>query len=129
MHSATRYITRHGRRIAVQELDTGMPPKRQKKKDELFAQVPRSLAAKMAEATKAPEVSICVELVFRAWKAKGKSFTMPSKWLAENGVRRDAKCRVLRDLEAAGLIKVEWTPRKSPLITPVRWPRIPSVSR
>ena len=42
---------------------------------------------------------------------------MPNGWLEERGVSRKAKSRVLRDLEAAGLITVERPNRQSPIVT------------
>jgi hypothetical protein len=95
----------------LQELKAAAPIKR--KRAEPFVKVPLWWAAAAARATKGPEILICVELLHRAWKAKGKNFTMPNG----KGVSRKAKCRVLHNLEAAGLIVVEWRARKSPRIT------------
>jgi DNA-binding FadR family transcriptional regulator len=45
------------------------------------------------------------------------TFPLPNGRLCENGVSRKVKRRVLRDLEAAGLITVERRLGKTPLIT------------
>jgi hypothetical protein len=51
------------------------------------------------------------------WKTRSTTFTLPNGWLEEWGVSREVKRRVLRDLEAAGLITVERPNRKSPKVT------------
>jgi RNA-binding protein YhbY len=42
---------------------------------------------------------------------------MPNGWLEKNGMDRRVKYRVLRNLEAAELIKADWRNGKNPLIT------------
>jgi hypothetical protein len=116
------YVIRHGRRI---EIETQPDPpevaaklqKQKKRKQEAFAMVPLWWAGRAAKATKAPEVLVCVELWHRAWKAKGQSFTMPNGGLAEHGITRKVKSRILRSLEVGGEITVERQPRKTPKIT------------
>jgi hypothetical protein len=97
------------------ELEAAAPVKR--KKAESFARVPLWWAAEAAKVIKAPELLVCADLLYRAWKAKGQSFTMPNGWLEKKGVSRKAKCRVLRNLATGGLLVVEWRSRKSPHIT------------
>ena len=112
----TKYVYAHERRIEVETLDTGIAPRKHRKED-LFAKVPLWWAVEAAKATKAPEILVCVDLLHRAWKEKGKSFMMPNGWLEKNGVDRRVKYRVLRSLEAAKLIKADWQSGKNPLIT------------
>jgi hypothetical protein len=90
---------------------------RKRKEAEPFAIVPLWHAALAAEATRSPVLLVYVDLMHRAWKAKGQPFTMPNGWLEKRGVSRKTKCRVLRNLNAAGLIVVEWRDRKSPGVT------------
>lgn len=56
----------------------------------------------------------------------GKSTEIGNKWLATCEVTRICKLRVLRELEARGLIAVDWRDRRSPVITPLSrawwWP-------
>jgi hypothetical protein len=112
------YMIRHGRRIEIETIDTGAPAKTNRPaKGEPFAKMPLRWAKRAAEATGSPAVLVCARLVHLAWEAKGKSFTMANKWLEERGVSRKVKYRMLRNLEAAGLIMVERQPRKSPRIT------------
>jgi hypothetical protein len=111
-----RYVTRQGRQIAVETLP-GINAPHRRRKDDQFAKVPMRWAAEAVKATKAPEILVCVDLQYRAWKAKGQSFVLPNRWLEENGVSRKAKSRILRDLEAADLIKAVRRKGKNPRIT------------
>lgn len=111
---ATEYITHNGRKI---EVETSPDPptvaaklrRRGKRRQEAFVLVPLW----WAERGGLSEISVCADLLRRAWEAKGKSFPLPNR----KGVNPKIKYRVLRQLESSGLIKVEWQPRKSPLIT------------
>jgi hypothetical protein len=60
------------------------------------------------KALRAPEMLICVKLLHLAWQAKGGTFTMPNGWLEKRGVSCRTKVRVLRRLERARLISIEW---------------------
>jgi hypothetical protein len=96
----------------MRELEAMAPIKHTKKTDK-FAQIPLWWAARASEEGGLAEVLVCVDLVHRAWLAKGKSFPMPNG----KGVSPKIKYRVLRGLERAELIAVDWRPRKSPQIT------------
>jgi hypothetical protein len=78
------------------------------KRRDAFAAVPLWWAARAVKGRANPNLLVCVDLVHRAWKAKGKTFTMPN---GRNGVDRRTKARTLRTLERAGLIAVEWRER------------------
>jgi hypothetical protein len=60
---------------------------------------------------------VCIELLHASWKAKSLTFSVSNKRLGKVGVSRDVKSRVLRDLEVAGLIKIERRPGCSPRVT------------
>jgi hypothetical protein len=62
-------------------------------------------------------VPLCFRLVYLAWKTKSMTFLLPNEWLEEHGVSRKTKTRVLRDLERAHLVTVEWRGKKSPIVT------------
>ena len=111
-----RYVTRQGRQIAVETLSSINAPRR-RRKDGQFAKVPLWWAAVAVKATKAPEILVCVDLQYRAWKAKGQSFVLPNRWLEDRGVSRKAKSRILHSLETAGLITAERRKGKNPRIT------------
>jgi hypothetical protein len=84
------------------------------KRTDAFAIIPLWWAARAVEDAGVPvNLLVCADLVYRAWRAKGKSFVMPNR----GGVPRKIKICTLRGLERAGLISVEWRPRKSPIVT------------
>jgi hypothetical protein len=88
-------------------------PTKQPKCTDKFAIVPIWWAARaVADGGINPGFLVCVDLLHRAWRAKGKPFAMPNSV----GVDPRTKIRTLRALEKAGLIAVEWRERKSPLV-------------
>jgi hypothetical protein len=91
--------------------------KRKKKKEELFVQVPMWWAVEAAKATGLLKMLVLLELVHRSWKARSLTFPFPNGSLREIGVGREAKRRMLRDLEVAGLITVERRHGKTPMVT------------
>ena len=111
---ATEYVIRDGRKIEV-ETSPDQPSvaaklrKRGKRKQQEFVMVPLW----WAERGGLSEILVCVDLLRRAWEAKGKSFPLPN----QRGVDPKIKYRVLRKLEGSGLIKVGWRTGKSPIIT------------
>jgi hypothetical protein len=78
-----------------------------KSKKDAFVKVPLWWAAEAAKATHLPRMLVLIELLHRSWKAKSLTFPFPNGRLEKKGVGREAKRRVLRDLEAAGLITVD----------------------
>jgi hypothetical protein len=111
----TRYIIRDGKRIAVEELETDVKPKKRKSKS--FGKVPLMWGSKAAKALKTPRALILALLMHSAWRAKGEPFTFSNVALKKYGVSRWVKGRALAILEAAGLIKVEHQPGQSPTVT------------
>jgi hypothetical protein len=87
------------------------------KKKNVFVKVPLWWAAATAKATKTPKLLVCIYLLHASWKAKSTTFQLPNGYLEREGVDRKVKRRVLRDLEAAGLIIVERRHGKSPRVT------------
>ena len=84
------------------------------KRTDTYAIIPLWWAARAVEDAGVPvNLMVCVDLVHRAWRAKGKTFVMPNR----PGVNKKTKWLTLRGLERAGLITVEWRPRKSPVVT------------
>jgi hypothetical protein len=82
-----------------------------------FVKVPLWWVAEAAKATRSPTTLVLIELLHRSWKAKSLTFPLPNGRLSKSGVSRKVKCRVLRELEAAGLIMVERRHGKTPLVT------------
>jgi hypothetical protein len=95
------------------------PKKRGKaeKASEPFVQVPLWWIELAAKDTQSPATLVLIELLYAAWKAKGRAFPLPNGRLNKLGVSRKIKYRTLRDLEHRPMIVVERKPRKTPLIT------------
>ena len=87
------------------------------KKKEPFVKVPLWWAEETAKAAKTPAALVLVYLLRTSWKARSATFPLPNVYLKKNGVSPKVKRRVLRNLEAAGLITVERPRRKSPIVT------------
>jgi hypothetical protein len=102
------------RRLA--ELHAAAPVKR-KKTEPPFVKVPLWWAAEAAKATDTVKVIVWIELLHRSWKTKRATVSLPNGKLEKAGVSRFVKYRVLRKLEAAGLITFEWRCGKNPLVT------------
>jgi hypothetical protein len=88
-----------------------------KRTKETFVQVPLWWAEQVCRATRTPKAFVWIWLLHLAWKAKSNSFAVPNGQLSKSGVHRNTKERVLRELEKAGLIKVERKPRQTPIVT------------
>jgi len=88
-----------------------------KSKKDAFVKMPLWFATEAAKATKTLKALVWVELLYRSWKAKSLTFPLPNGRLKKVGVSREAKRRALRDLEAAGLIRVERPSRKTIRVT------------
>jgi hypothetical protein len=125
----TDYVIRHGRKIAVETVETNVKPT-PRRQAEPFAKVPLEWAVKAAKATRTPQALVWVLLLRLAWQAKDKPFPFSNAALARCGVNREAKRRTLAALEAAGLVKVERQHGRSPIVTLVRQRRLamPTVS-
>jgi hypothetical protein len=87
--------------------------KRARRKAEAFVMIPLWWAARAGEDGRLAEFLVCVDLVYRAWRANGNNFVLPNR----AGVDPKVKYRVLRALEKAELVAVEWRRGKSPIIT------------
>jgi hypothetical protein len=112
------YVYAHGRKIAVEILDTDKPStKVRRRRPETFANVPLQWAAKALAATNTRKAMVCVWLIYQAWRTKSPTFVVANRALADCGITPKVKIAALRQLEEAGLIIVEWRPRKSPVVT------------
>jgi hypothetical protein len=88
-----------------------------KHKSGAFIKVPLWWAEQMTQATGTAKAFVGLWLLYLAWKAKSSTVTLTSQQLKAHGVGRDAKCRALNELEAAGLIKVSRRKNKNPIVT------------
>jgi hypothetical protein len=113
-----REVIRNGRVIVVDTVETGLTPKRAKVKwADRFAKVPLVWAARAAKAAHSPQAMVIIVLQRLTWRAKGAPFPFSNAALAPFGVSRETKRRTLAALEGAGLIKVDRTRTRSPIIT------------
>ena len=87
------------------------------KKAEQFVKVPWWWMVEAAKLTHTPAALVCIHLLYAAWKTKSLTFPLPNVTLRRAGVSREIKRRVLRDLEAGGLILVERRSGKTPIVT------------
>jgi hypothetical protein len=97
------------------KLAAAAPVKR--KKAEVFIKVPLWFAKAAVEATNTPKALVWLELLYQHFITGNMTFPMPNGRPKKLGVSRWAKCRALRELEAAGLIMVDRRHRKTPCIT------------
>jgi hypothetical protein len=88
-----------------------------KNKGEPFVKMPLWWAEAAAKATSSPVTIMLVELLRIHWKTRQTTFPMPNGRLEKLGVSRKVKRRVLLDLERAGMVTVERSTRKSPIVT------------
>jgi hypothetical protein len=68
-------------------------------------------------ALKCPQAIVWHYIHYRVWADGRPTIPLPNQTLASLGVTRWAKQRALRNLERAGLVRVEYCGRKSPLVT------------
>ena len=109
------YVIRQGKRIEVVPIETGAAPKR--RRADPFVKLPLPLAAAIATATKTPKAMVWILLLYEAWKAKGKPFTLSNVKLARYGLSRERKRQVLAEMVAAGLITVHQQGKQSTIVT------------
>jgi hypothetical protein len=109
-----------GRWVEVEEVDVpGVPAKaRRRRQEEPFVIVPLRYAEEAAKAgAGAPAIIIFTHLLYLSWKTKSSTVTLSNR----DGINRRTKDRVLRNFEAAGLIRVERRNGRSPQVTLLRW--------
>jgi hypothetical protein len=82
-----------------------------------FVKLPYEQTLALAGRLRDAPMAVLVELAYQAFKTHKNPVPLANAALRSVGIRRDAKLRALRQLEADELIAVEWRGRKSPLIT------------
>jgi hypothetical protein len=97
------------------ELEARAPAKH--KKVEPYAKVLLGKAAKAFVVMNCPKAMVYLWLVHKARTTGKNTITIPNGALTKYGVSRKVKYIALRQLEEAGLISVEWRPRKTPVVT------------
>ena len=83
--------------------------------EDLF--VPLSLTMVEAIGKQSRPFLILAYMLHIAQTTKSLTFPVPSAWLRERGVSPETERRVMRKLEAGGLIAVERLARRPPIVT------------
>ena len=120
--SNPRYIIAHGKRIWVETLDMpDGPAGKTKLKD--FRLLQLEWAAGATKAAKTPGAMVLILLSYMVWKTKSTTFSLSNVLLAQYGVHRKTKYRILANLEKAGWIKIQHRNKQSPVVTLLVMPK------
>jgi hypothetical protein len=99
------------------EVDQGEEVERTRKRDHKFVKVKMRLAIEGAAATNCKRLLVWLWLLERVFDRHTDTVTASNTLLQQIGVDRYTKNRALRDLEKAGLIRVDWRNRRNPIVT------------
>jgi hypothetical protein len=102
-----RYVMRHGRRIAVETLDTGIVPKKRRKPFKVeWVKLPLRWVETLRRSKSASTKQLALEILFAAFKREqcGGEIVLS---LAMTRIPRNTRVRAARELAKLGLIKIE----------------------
>ncbi len=86
-----------------------------------FVMLPYAQTMRVAGTVKSSAaLAVMVELAYQVFKTHKPEVVLSNSMLRSVGISRKAKLHALRQLEAAGVVVVDWKVRKSPLVT-VSW--------
>ena len=88
---------------------------RARKTTDQFALVPIWWVEQASKVTSTPGALVLVWMLYMAWKTGSNTFPLTNVQL--RGVHRNTKYKMLRELEAAGLIQVRREGKKAPIVT------------
>ena len=97
------------------ELYAAAPPKQKRVRS--YVQIPLDLAGQAAAATGGKRMLVWVLILYRSWQQQTPTVVVTSTMLRKYGISREVKRRALEQLEAAGLLTVEWRAKKNPIVT------------
>jgi hypothetical protein len=118
MSTLTRFETRHGRTFKVETLPSKTPPNKARQREaDLFVKVSLPWADAATKAIGSRQSFVLIWLLHMAWKTKSTTFALSNVALAKYGITREVKGKALDALKAAGLIKVDQTPGRAPIVT------------
>jgi len=109
----TGVIVRHGRRIEVETVETGVAPRRRLRGHFILVPLPW---LELLEGASGPAYRLALYLAYLNWRGKGAPVTLSNSAVRGVGLERRAKWRALRELERRGLLSVERHPRRSPIV-------------
>jgi hypothetical protein len=96
------------------ELHAAAPAKR--KKARAFVKVPLDLADQVAAATGEKRTLVWMLILYRTWQRQSPAVVVSTTMLRKYGISHKVKRRALEQLEAAGLISVQWRTKKNPVV-------------
>ena len=85
-----------------------------------FVMLPYAQTMAAAGKTKCAVLAVMVELTYQVFKTHKPEVVLSNSMLRSVGISHWAKSRALHQLEAAGMVAVDWKERKSPRVT-VLW--------
>lgn len=87
---------------------TAVNPRARRPKDEIFVKLPYGSAMAIAGQTRNALLAVLVELAHRRFKLHQNTVPLGNAALRAAGISHDAKLRALRQLEADGMVAVDW---------------------
>jgi hypothetical protein len=90
---------------------------RPRRRSREFIQLSREQFDRLTKAKRPSAERVFLHLLFLTWRLPDKPVVLANTGLADKGIDRHAKRRALLELEALGLVRVEWRRQKSPIIT------------
>jgi hypothetical protein len=85
-----------------------------------FVMLPYAQTMCAAGKVKSAALAVMVELAYQVFKTHKSEVVLSNAMLRSVGISHKAKLRALRQLEAAGVVVVDWKARKSPRVS-VSW--------
>jgi hypothetical protein len=96
-------------------LEPGVTKPRRRSRE--FVILSREQSDRLCKARHFAAERVFLHLLFLTWSAPNKPVALANAELARKGIDRHTKRRALLELEALGLIRVEWRYKKSPITT------------
>jgi hypothetical protein len=101
--------------MPFQKAAAAKPPKRRSRVE--FVMLPYDQTIAAAGAMKNAALAVMVELANQMFKKHTAKVALGNSALRSVGISHKAKLRALHQLEAAGMVVVDWRRRKSPRVT------------
>jgi hypothetical protein len=109
---ARRNLLRTKGKAGPKRFGTARVPRRYR-----FTMFPDKWRIALREARHVATYRVAIYLLRRDWETNGEPIKVTNVAMAEEGVDRWRKKEALEELEALGLIRVQWRDRKSPITT------------
>jgi hypothetical protein len=103
-----------------QKTSAAKPKQRSRAKVEFVLLPYEQTLAAAGKVKSSAALAVVVELAHRVFKTHESEVGLNNSVLSSVGISHKAKLCALRELEAAGMVTVDWRKRKSPLVT-ISW--------